>query len=198
MPEGLAEAIKFGGAGPYSFAALGVLLMAWLVSRLFNPSDHIRWRVFVFSVLILGLGLLVFALFAKPDGKQAVPAEAATATVTPPVAEPSSPSPVATSNAESIPPNPQPTSTKSEMALDELTALSDRYYDQGKYSDAFRLNAEGCRRGVGITCYWNGYMVENGKGVDRDITVAKQWYDKGCRLGERNSCARRNELAAAQ
>jgi cell division septation protein DedD len=138
MPEGLTEAIKAGGAGPYSFAALAVLLTAWLVSRLFNPSDHIRARVFVFSVLILGLGLLVVALFAKPDGSQADPTEAATATATPSVTEPASPSPVATNPApadsekavptsisESIPTKPQPTPTRSEMALDELTALSD-------------------------------------------------------------------------
>lgn len=208
MPEGLTEAIKAGGAGPYSFAALAVLLTAWLVSRLFNPSDHIRARVFVFSVLILGLGLLVVALFAKPDGK---PAEAATATASPSVTEAASPTPVATdaspatgekagppSDSEPGPAKPQPSPTRSEMALDELTALSDRYYDQGKYSDAFRLNAEGCRRGVGITCYWNGYLVENGKGVDRDIALARQWYEKGCRLGEGNSCTRRNELATAQ
>jgi hypothetical protein len=193
--DGWVEAIKVAGAGPLSFAALGILLLAWVVSKLFSPGDGIHTRVFVFTVLVLGLGLLLVRVTPIKDVGEPLNASS------PPV------TPASTPISTAAPPtNPTANPTKGSirkrtvvktappMPLDELTGQSDRYYDDGKFADAYRLNVEGCRRGVGISCYWNGYLAENGKGMARNVDQAIAWYDKGCRMGEGNSCTRRAAL----
>lgn len=201
------DLIKAGGAGPLSFVSLCILVLGWLVSRLFSSKDNIRARVFVFTILSLGLGLLVIRLTPAAGTSDPVAPTASSSNAGAEVVAASASASASTPAQTAAPIEKQAVITQpvrvtvprverppQQLSIDELTRLADRYYDLGKFADAYRLNTEGCSRGVGISCYWNGYLAENGKGMPADLSKASDWYDKGCRMGEGNSCARRDTL----
>ncbi len=59
------------------------------------------------------------------------------------------------------------------------------------------LFAEACEVGEGRGCRAVGQMYRDGVGVPRDADRARNWFERGCGLGERGSCADRRRMAAA-
>lgn len=203
MFEQIAATVEAGGASALSFTALGTLILGYLANRWFHTA-HVAVKIFIFLIIFLGVaGVYYTQLVDKKDvaivlqqkkEEQTKAEEAAAAeddgngTSDEPSVDGSAAKPATAARAAPIQPPPPP------MPLDELAALSDKYYDQGEFARAFDLNIEGCSRGSAISCRWNGYLLESGKGFAIDLAKAKTWYQKGCSLGDGVSCERKTAL----
>jgi hypothetical protein len=221
MFDWVAAAVEAGGASALSFSALGALILGYLANRWFS-GDHVAVKVFIYLTMFLGIaGVYYTQLVDKADiaevlerrasEEQAKPepdgadgdADTARKDAPPEQAGSEKPASDAAPQPSSIPPNataaqPAPSVAQPaspQMPLDELARLSDEAYDRGEYQRAFDLNAEGCSRGAGISCRWNGYLLESNKGFQVNLAESRRWYVRGCSLGNAESCERKVALA---
>lgn len=91
-------------------------------------------------------------------------------------------------------PTPPDYNPYANLPLEQLKSQSDTAYDEGQFTRAYSLNAEACRRKSAISCYWNGYLKENGMGFAVNADLALKWYSRGCALGYQESCDRKTHL----
>jgi hypothetical protein len=56
------------------------------------------------------------------------------------------------------------------------------------YGRSFLQYIRSCNAGIGRACQLAGYCYENGRGVDKDIEMARQYYQKGCDINDPGSC----------
>lgn len=202
MFEQIAATVEAGGASALSFTALGTLILGYLANRWFENA-HVAVKIFIFLMIFLGVaGVYYTQLVDKKDveavleQKKEEQAKAKEATDEDDGKETSDEPSDGRGLTKPSPPPPAPKTEEkpAPMPLGELVALSDRYYDQGEFARAFDLNTEGCSRGSAISCRWNGYLLESGKGFAIDPAKAKTWYQKGCSLGDGVSCERKAAL----
>jgi hypothetical protein len=202
MLKDLAEAVTAGGATALSFTALGAILLAFLAHRLF-AKDHVAVRLFIYLTIFVGAGAVYYTQIVPPKAAEtavvAEPVVVATAGAPPAEVDPVAPeaAPAVQAPPALTPPDPvaEP-APPPPVPLDVLAQQSDRLYDEGNFTEAFALNAQGCSRGAAISCRWNGYLLENGKGFAADRAKALDWYGRGCSLGDGGSCERKEALAA--
>ncbi|NPA11068.1 MAG: sel1 repeat family protein [Epsilonproteobacteria bacterium] len=59
---------------------------------------------------------------------------------------------------------------------------------KGKYKKALKHFKQRCKNNDAYACGMSGYFFHKGFGVQKDAKKAMHFYQKGCKLGDKDSC----------
>lgn len=65
---------------------------------------------------------------------------------------------------------------------------ANKAYNEGNYTKAIEIYKQLCEAKEAKACASLGLMYRNAKGVSEDATLSKQYYQKACDAGDKESC----------